>query len=441
MRATNLDTLKSATRGPLRFGLVVAFGFLILAVVSGTQIDLPRSFSVTGTVRSDVPARVVRAPFGGTITQIGVRAGDTVEAGQRLFQLDASDLHRKLQNTRRDRLALSMEKARLNAQLSSATTIDHSSIASSAEDRQIASELLALEQAQLDAHREAQTRERAYIQDRIDALVRTREQTRRRLGFEEQQVAQSANIVASYAQRPKTVAVDETALRKLRQVHLALQAGIAGTQTDLSRLNLDLATARNEHDRLAGSGALAATRRIAELSRLIEARSNEISEMESVLAASAVKSPVAGTVTNTNNVNAGASVSSFQPILEIIPSTARHMFKVQIPAGSIDKVRLDMPALVSFGSMRDPLNADAEAHVTYIAQEASLGPNGTPSHFIAYLSLRESEPGTPGSSFGYAGMITPGTAVSARILGEPRTLFEYISQPVRRAFKGAFSAS
>ncbi|MEL7470410.1 MAG: HlyD family efflux transporter periplasmic adaptor subunit [Pseudomonadota bacterium] len=441
MRATNLDTLTSATRGPLRFGLVIAFGFLILAVVSGTQIDLPRSFSVTGTVRSETPAQIVRAPLGGTITQIDVHAGDTVEAGQRLFQLDASDIQRKLQNLRRDRLALSMESARLNAQLSGAMKIDHSNNASSDAERRIASELLALEQAQLDAHREAQTRERAYIQNRIDALLRTREQTTRRLGFEERQVAQSANIVASYAQRPNAVAADETELKKLRQVHLALQAGIAGTQTDLSRLNLDLATARNELDRLERSGAIAATRRIAELSRLIQARSDEISAMESSLAATAVKSPVAGTVANMNNIDMGAAVSSFQPVMEIIPSIARHRIEVQIPAGSIHKIRFDMPALVSFGSTHNPLNADAKAHVTYIAQEASPGSNGSPNHFIAHLSIRASESAAPGSDFGNADMIAPGTPVYVRILGEPRTLFEYISQPVRRAFKGAFSAS
>ncbi len=167
--------------------------------------------------------------------------------------------------------------------------------------------------------------------------------------------------------------------------------------------------------------------------RILEA-SDQMQKAALQLQFSSLTSPIEGILTAVNLSGVGAVIRSGDVLIEIVPQEEYYLIKAKILPKDISKVKVGQNARVSYTAYDFSRYGIMEGEVTKIAQNTTITQQGE-TYYDAWIR-------TIGSTFSKSPInpsILPGMIAQVDMLGEKRTIFEYIISPLNRMASKALS--
>jgi HlyD family type I secretion membrane fusion protein len=416
--------------------LVVALAVLAL-IVWAIFAPLNRGVIAPGRIDVDGQRTVVAHIDGGVVETLAVREGTRVNEGDILLVLGSRSNRLTLEILDQRILQMRIEAAALEAEAARGSAVRWPAdiarlLAAPDGGGEAGATARVVEQAfeSRVALRESQKAVLREQRDRLDARIAGLEEQRRAIAEQSRLIKDEADGLRSLYEQglaPKTrilaldrAAADLSGRAGSLQSEIA-QARIAKGETELQILQVD-------------------ARAVEQAARTLAETRGQLAEFEDRAAAqrltierSVLRSPVAGVVLGRQVTTPGAVVRPGEPVFEIVPSD-KLVLRVQIRPTDIERVEAGMKATARFSGLAVQNSPRLPARVTYVSPDALTDRNTGLSYFNATVEvdpkvLAEKLPGVA---------ITPGMPVEVFVDGGARTAWEYLSEPVVRAYTQSF---
>ena len=369
--ATDRDTRAFAAGRPLALGIVTlavlgggAFGWGAFANIAGAVI-------AAGQVEVEVREQVVEHLDGGTVSEVVVRDGNRVEAGDVLIRLGDSELRSEAAMLEAEAAELAARRNRLEAEFRDAEAIVWDEELTELAGRDPAVQTILDGQERLFAARRAsragqtaQLRERiGQTRKQIAGLQAQAEALTRQTGFISRELeAQRSLFEKRLTELPRLMALEREAARLDGQAGdiAARIAAARGRIAELEILILQIGTTRVEE---AEAGAREAQARENQVRERLAAVRAKLGRME-------VRAPVAGEVFGMTVFATGEVVRPGEPILRIVPEDSRLVVRAQLDPIHVDQVWPGQEVVLRFSAFPARVTPEFEGRVLRVSADA-----------------------------------------------------------------------
>ena len=415
-------------------------GFVTIAALAGglfgwgMLVTLSGAIIAPGRIEVDRNRQVVQHPDGGVVTEIAVREGDTVAAGDLLIRLDGAALRSELTVVEERLFALYAARGRLEAERDCRLVISFPlELVAAAETRPDLEEMIADQSRLFEARRDTRMQQNAQLERRIDQIA---SQT---AGIDAQIAAQSSQIALLSTELDRQQALYGRGLAKVDRV-LALQretARIGGVRGELLANRAQAEERRIEIT--LQQLALGSKEREDALSDLRDEAADEAETAErrralrERVARLDVRAPVAGVVLGLQVFSPRSVIRAAEPVLYLIPQDRPLVITAQISPLQIDEVRRGQAVLLRFPGLAARTTPELSGHVTLLSADAMHDDAAKSSYYRADVELDPGEAGKLGGD-----VLRPGMPVEAFFRTRDRTPFSYLLAPFTAYFGRAF---
>lgn len=402
---------------------LIAITLLLLLWSAFAEID-----EVTRGEAKVIPSRqvqLIQSLDGGVVTELAVREGDIVEAGQLLVRLDATRFASTLRENRVEYIALQVRAARLKA-VAEGIPFEPSDEARQAIPDVVAQEttLYKTSMAELEAERSIAAQQLIQREEELNEASARREQTARSYELADQELGMTRPLFSSGA-------VSEVELLRLEREVVNLKGDLAQTEAQIKRTQ----SAIREASRKLEEVQLDFKNKIREALSEITARINSLQESSHGLSdrvkLTAVRSPVRGTVKRLYLNTIGGVVLPGKEVIEIVPLDDALLLEAKISPKDIAFLTPQQKALVKFTAYDFVVYGGLEAVVEHIGADTEMDEKGNPFYIVRVRTLE--------SSLGEDKPIIPGMVAEVDILTGKKTILAYLMKPVLRAKQYALS--
>jgi len=376
-----------------------------------------------------IPSRqiqVLQSMDGGIVSEILVREGQTVKAGDLLLKVDPTRMVSSLRENRSQYLALLAKAARLKALADGARFIPPEGM-----DKE-APEIVEQERQLFESRR-----------SELDATI----------GVARQQASQRTQELVSVKARREQAAQSYTLTARELEMTRPLAKSGAVSDVELLRLERDVARYRGERDS-ANSDIPRIEAAINEAMRKIQevelafrntARS-ELSETNAKLSALSegstaladrvkqtdIRSPVNGTVKQLRVNTVGGVVQPGKDLIELVPSDDALLLEARVLPRDIAFLRPGQKAMVKFTAYDFATYGGLDATLEHISADSVLDDKGNAFFLVRVRTLS--------TSLGPQKLpIIPGMVAEVDILTGKKTVLSYLLKPILRAKANALT--
>ncbi|MFN3915131.1 MAG: HlyD family type I secretion periplasmic adaptor subunit [Aquabacterium sp.] len=404
---------------------------VIVTVVLIVWASVAKVDEVTKGEAKVIPSRqlqVIQSLDGGVVSEILVKEGQVVEAGQMLLKIDETRATSGVRESAAQAFSLRVKAARLKAL---------------AEDT--AFEPPAAQEGNLEEARILDEERQLYDAKRSELMAM--------LSINEQQLAQRRQELSeAQARRNSAQRSMDLSQQELSKTRPLLATG-AVSEVEVLRLEREVSRARGDMEQASAQSARAqaaineASRKIQEtdLSFRNEAR-KELSEVLARLNAltegavaladkvdkSQVKSPVRGRVQRLLANTVGGVVSPGRDIVEIVPLDDALVLEAKIQPRDIAFIHPGQAATVKFSAYDFAIYGGMEAVVENISPDTVTNERGDQTYYV--VRVRTTQPQLNDKM-----PILPGMTAEVDVLTGQKTVMSYLLKPVLRAHERALS--
>src|SRR5688572_30117966 len=374
---------------------LLAAGIAVLLIVLAVWGQYQRRERVEGYLALDTGAARVLIPDSGRVTELMVREGDTVKAGDALARI-------------------SLERSTASGASTSET------VAAEMQSRKAS---LEREQVQLVALAEQQVEQ---VRRRIKDLDNELTQVDREMKLQETRVASAREQAERFKSlADKKFASDVAAKQKQDEVtdqEIKLQA----LRRQRAQVERDLGAAKLEEPQVAMRARNQADQLARQASELKEGLSQVEAKRETV-----IRAPMAGIVTNIA-VNRGQSIAADAPLATVLPQGSGLHVELLVPTRAIGFVRQGAEVVLRYEAFPYERFGQYKGVITGIGnnvwtQGERVGPlNAREPVYRVDVRLERQNVAALGQEF----PLRPGMLVNADLLLEKRTLLEWLFEPV-----------
>lgn len=330
--------------------LTVLATFVLLGGWSATA-RLDSGAVAPGYLTSEGNTKTIEHFEGGTIAEIRVRNGETVEEGAVLLRLDRTEKEASSEHFRSRLTDALVEKARLEAERSLADAITYpDSIEAKRDDPDVARSI-ADQDKQFAIRRAGLMQTVSILRTQIGQAgeeIRSL-QVQRQIAEEQRRFAED-DVEALRALNERGLAQRDR-LNAAERDYLALAEKIATADIAISRARQEIGKLRlqiaQEQERYRESAAEA----LARANEMISALTRDLIVAEDSLRRVEILAPVAGTVQE-SDLTIGSVVRPGEPIMKVAPIDPKLVVRVQIAPNDIESVYPGMRAEVRFPAFR-----------------------------------------------------------------------------------------
>lgn len=420
------DRIKPRTASNVLLWVVV--GFFVIFIIWAALTELDRTVRGQGRVIATSQLQIVSNLEGGVVEAINVRTGQQVKAGQELIRLDRTATGAELGSGEASANALGMKIARLSAEVAGRepaypAPADQAAASQMMIERSLhASRMQELGslgnagQARVaQASRSVQEAQAAY-----DARVTARDARRQELNLIRPMVERGIEprLSLMQAESAHAVAVSEAvaasaAISRARSAVVEAQSSINQQRQDWRSVAAnELATAQAEY-----------SARRAALPALAERSDRTL-----------VRAPLPGRVNRVLVTTVGAAVSPGAPLVEIVPSEETLLVETMVRPQDIAWVRMGQKAKVSITAYDPSIYGSLDGVVTAISPDATLNEKTGESFYTVQVrtaknALVKNDRKMP---------IGTGMVADVSLLGDKRTILNYILSPITKLSETAF---
>jgi epimerase transport system membrane fusion protein len=418
---------------PIRYiGLVVLLSTLGIFGLWAFIAPIDGAALAPGFVTVKSHKKTVQHLDGGIVSQLLVKDGDIVKAGDLLLTLDGTENKAQLEITRGQYLTLLAQVARLEAERDGKPKVIYPEGLNSVSDSR-AIEAKRTEEQIFTSRKNAHEGEMAVLKQRIGQLNSKVD------GLKGQQ-ASKQDLLTSYKEELRDLKellaegfVDKQRLRDVERQHSlnsgeisALSAEIAGSQIQIGETKLEILQLEKKFQEEVAGKLSEAQAELYDVTQRMLAIRDKVVRVD-------IKAPVDGRVMGLAVHTLGGVILPGHPILEIVPQQEELVIEAQVTPLDIDRVNIGLVAEVRFSAFKQAITPVIEGKVINLSADRLIEEKtGTP-YYLAQIEL------TPDS---YQKMqhleLVPGMPVEVLIKTGERTVFEYLTKPISNAFARAF---
>ncbi len=433
---TDLGPLAAApaTRGAVWFGLVAIILFLGGFGAWSFLAPLSAAAVAPGVIKVEGNRRTVQHLEGGIVREILVRDGDRVQAGQVLLRMDDIAALSALASLRDQRWQLLAQEARILAELSRTPDLRFPpDLAQAALTEPRATEAATAQQTLFASRRAASENQRQMLVSRLQQMEAQIGSTEGQLRSQQRQLELARDLVRMS---------QELMARGLepRQRMIERQRLLESTQGNIIDLEGQILRSRNQMIETTAQLRLVDDQLNTELGEQLRDVRAKLLDVEERLRPAAdaaqrrdVLAPVAGTVLNLRFFTAGGVVRPGDPILEIVPADDQLVAEVQVQPNDIRSVHVGLLAEVRLPAYKARVLPYLHGHVVNVASDTLVDERTRAPYYRALIRI------DPDQLARYPEVeLVPGMLVETMIITGERSLWEYVTQPVRDSFARAF---
>ena len=415
------DRIKPRTASSVLLWVIT--GFILIFFIWAAFAELERTVRGMGRVVPSSQLQVVSNLEGGIIEEILVRQGQQVRAGDPLVRLDQTQTSAEFGSGEATLAALSVKIARLQAEVAGRSPsypaasnpmiaeqigIEQSLHASRMAD--LAS-MSAAAQARLTQAERAVAEAEATYQARVAARdARTSEvQILRPL------VERGIEPRLSLAQAESAAAVASSEAQAAAASIARAHAGVAEARSSLAQLRQEW-RAQAANELAAAQGELAARRR-------------SLPALQDRVDRTVVRAPLPGLVNRVLVTTRGGTIGPGAPLVEIVPSDESLLVEARIAPQDIAFVTLDQEAKVAITAYDRAVYGTLDGRVVAISPDAVTEERTGDTYYVVRVRTTANALHDPR---GNAMPIGPGMVAEVDLLGDTRTVLQYILSPITR---------
>lgn len=369
---------------------------------------------------------------GGIVSQLLVKDGDIINAGDLLLTLDGTENKAQLEIARGQYITLAAQVARLEAERDGKSRVVYPAALNDATEPRTR-EAEKTENQIFIARKNAHEGEMDVLKQRIGQLNSKID------GLKGQRTSKQT-LVASYSEEASDLKellaegfADKQRLRDVERNHTlnqgeisALTSDIAATQIQIGETKLEILQLEKKfQEEVAGKLSEAQTD-LYDVAQRMRATLDKVVRID-------IKAPVSGRVMGLAVHTLGGVILPGHPILDIVPQQEELIIEAQVSPLDIDRVSIGLVAEVRFTAFKQALTPIIEGKVINLSADRLIEEKtGTP-YYLAQIEL------TPDS---YQKMkhleLVPGMPVEVLIKTGERSVFEYLIKPISNAFARSF---
>ena len=434
-----------SAKWPIFTGLAILIVWLGCFGVWAGVAPLNGAVVASGTFMANGQNKLVQHFEGGIIREIVVKEGDLVEANQVLVRMDDTAANAKLRRLVLKKYRLLAMKARLEAEMGSADTVETpAALNEGARDPEIKA-IVERQRAELQARRASLAAEESVLRKQIAGL----EESIR--GYQAQ-VQSTRDRLALFAEelKDKDSLLGQQLVRKsdvlaLRRSEASLGGDLGEFLGRIADLRERIAQANERITQLLSTALKDAIKELRETETDLDDVEEQIRAAQDVVDRIVVRSPVHGVVVKNNFHTPGGVVSPGAVILELLPIGDERIIEAHLNPRDISHVSLGQEALVRLSALNQRITPMISASVIYVSADAlaeqlqfktETHPDNDSRRDFYVVRVRLDEGDVLKRMPGFIPM--PGMPADVYIKTGERTFFEYIMKPVFDSFSRAF---
>jgi len=436
MHEPELSKPETSLRGLITVAVVSII--LLIGVLGGWAATTEISGAVIAHGRVEVAGKpkVVQSLDGGVVSELSVRNGDTVQAGQIIARLDPTFLQINLEMARTRLVDVSSRQARLEAESTNAKEIsfDFQSLPFEvAQARKI--KAMAGQQEIFSTRAKIRTSLRERMESNVKAIeTQTKGYTEQIEALEKQIAYLDEDLQSAVALVAKGLS-RQTQLTQIRRQRAALSGELAGRQAELANLkhrkwefSLELLQNEQRFQEQVATERHEVTAEFHELKMAIIARQAQLERVN-------IRAPVDGIVHELQVTTIGGIVAAGGTLMNVIPQQSGFEFEARVSPQSISLVHENQKAQITLSTLTRQNALPLSGKVSAISPEAITDRvTGEVFYRVALEISPEELASLPKTTKLIAGM-----PLEAFLHTEQRTVLSYLIAPLgtqlRRSFR------
>jgi HlyD family type I secretion membrane fusion protein len=429
MRKNQKDSFKLGSRVLLGTALSVlllggAGGWAATAEISGAVI-------AQGQIVVDQQIKSIQHRDGGIISEIAIREGDSVRAGQVVLRLDDTQTKAEISIVEAQLLELTARRARLLAERDLLKTIAFPESLDSAlaevqflmtgESRVFHGNL---------SNRESRKQQLQLVVEQVGeevtGLEAQRVSKRQEVALVEQHRARLENLVSKQLIEQSPLYAADRDIARLMGESGEIDAAIARARSKINELQLQILfideTARTEAQRELTS----LDTKVSELQERHNAILDRLSRTE-------IRAPIDGVVNELNIHTIGGVITPAEILVTIVPMNAQLKVEFGLPPISIDQVSVGSSARLRLPALNQRTTPELTGKVTHMSPATTRDASSGLFLYRGDVILDAGEISKIGAS-----QLIPGMPVEVYVTTEERTALSYFMQPITDQIVKAF---
>lgn len=421
-------------------------GTALVAIIAGgvggwtATTEISGAIIAAGAIVVDSNVKKVQHPTGGVVSEIRVRNGDKVVAGDIVVQLEATVAKASLAIIVKRLAELKTRQARLWAERDAETDMARPpelgtfpGEPSDTADSVMLDRIFMAERRLFELRRNARIGQQQQLRERKSQLASEVE------GLTAQVDAKSQEIIliqreldgARELWQKKLMSISRmTALEReatrLAGEHAQLKTAIAATRGRIAETELKVI----QIDRDLASEVARELREIdATTGELVERRIAALDQFQRLT----VRAPQSGTVHHLKAHTVGGVVGPADPIMLIVPGADKLTVEVRIAPRDIDQLHLNQRTSLRFPAFNQHMTPEIDGHVVSIAADISQDESTGNSYYGVRIALSAAETSRLGDV-----TLIPGMPVEAFIKTGDRTVFSFLMKPLADQINRSF---
>ena len=410
---------------PLLLAAIVILSFFGVFLGWSLFAPLESAAIAIGEVGSEGKQKTIKHLEGGIVSDILVKDGDQVTAGQVLIELDRTQALANVSIIRsRYHAALALQ-ARLVAERDSLDAIVFPEVLLQAEGENIQAMLTAQENI-FRARREALQKNREILSQRVAQSQAEIVGLQGAVNSQDRQLRLAAEEVDAYQDlEDKGMSAGRTRMLAVQKDYARVQgersqnaAAIASTQQAIGETQLRITTLETE--------------RLSEVVESLREVQSELYDLDEKLLAArdvmlrtTIKAPIAGTIVGLQIHTRGGVIGGGEVLLGIVPADERLVIEARLDPQDIDVVRPGLPAHVSFSAFSSRTHSPVAAEVVRVSADRFSDERTGEAYYKVEVAL-----GPDSLAELHGETLYPGMQAEVLIVTGSRTPMDYLMEPL-----------
>lgn len=410
----------------LLWGMVA---FVVIFLVWAAFAEIERTVRADGRVIPNAQLQIISNHEGGVVQEILVTPGEEVAAGEELVRLDPTQTGAELGGGEASVSALRIKAARLEAEVAGrAPAFPNPTDATTANQ-------IAIERAQYNSRVADLAAVNGAAQSRViqaqHAVTEAEAALQARITARDSRVAE-ARVLRSLVERGIE---PRLSLMQAESAAAVAASEAAATAAAVSRARSAVAEARAAAARVRQEWRALAANELAATQAELDVRRSAMPALAQRVDRTVVRAPLAGRVNRVLVTTVGGSVAPGAPLVEIVPGEKNLLIEARVRPQDIAFVRLGQQANVEITAYDPAVYGRLEAEVVAISPDSVLDEQSGESFYTVRVrsaanALRDAQ--------GRRLPIGPGMVAAVSLLGDSRTVLQYLLSPITKLGQSAF---
>lgn len=419
--------IEPGTASKVLFWGITIFFLVFLIWAAFAEID--RTVRGMGRVISSSELQVVSSLEGGILEDILVKPGDEVASGQPLLRLDPTATGADFGSTAATAQALDMKVARLSAEVTGrAPRYPEPANAEAARQLEIERSLYASRQASLRSALSAGAAQLQRARQSVGEAEAALASRQSALSRAESELAAIRPLVENGIEPRLSLTRAEADAASARSDLAGARALLGRSQAQVAEAQANLASIRQDWREEAAS-------QLAVAQAEFEARASTLPALEERLERTTLRAPIDGKVSRVLVTTRGSAVRAGDPLVELVAAEDSLLVEARISPQDIGNVRIGQEAKIGITAYDQVVYGALDGTVTTISADSIQDPNSGEIYYLVRVTTDRNALEGPG---GQELAIGPGMIADISLLGDKRTVLQYILTPITRLSETAF---